>query len=73
MRDAWGLTPRELDVLRLLHLPRQAIGAQLKMSPSAVNMHIKNIFEKLEVDATGNHGAGRDQALQIARERGLLT
>ncbi len=50
---AGWLTPRELDVLRLLAEGRSnpAIGAALSISPRTVAGHVEGIFRKLEVDS----------------------
>lgn len=61
------LTPRELDVLRLIrdgHRNKQ-IAKKLAIAETTVNFHIKNLVEKL--------GArDRTHALTIALRRGLL-
>lgn len=46
-----GLTPRELEVLRLLAdgLPYQQIAEQLGISPRTVNIHVSSIYKKLEI------------------------
>ena len=45
------LTPRELDVLRLLRsdLGGPDIARELRVSPNTMRTHTKNIFEKLGV------------------------
>ena len=51
--DALGLTPREIDVLRLLahgHSNRE-IGEALFISPRTVNFHVTNLLAKLELDS----------------------
>ncbi|HRO89058.1 MAG TPA: LuxR C-terminal-related transcriptional regulator, partial [Promineifilum sp.] len=60
------LSPRELDVLRLLAagLSNQEIAATLVITVGTAKWHVHNIFEKL--------GArGRTQAVARAREQGL--
>ena len=49
------LTPRELQVLRLMAEGRsnQGIVAALKVSPSAVEKYVTNIFIKLDLPPTG--------------------
>ena len=50
---ALGLTPREIDVLRLLahgHSNRE-IGEALFISPRTVNFHVTNLLAKLELDS----------------------
>ena len=48
------LTPRELDVLRLMAEGRsnQGVAAGLNISPSAVEKHVNNIFIKLDLPPT---------------------
>jgi DNA-binding CsgD family transcriptional regulator len=50
-RDSAGLSPRELEVLRLVAAGRsnQAIAAELAISDRTVERHISNIFTKLGV------------------------
>ena len=61
------LTDRERAVLGLLptHLSSSEIAQRLVVAPSTVRSHIKRIYSKL-----GAHS--RDQAVQIARDQGLL-
>jgi DNA-binding NarL/FixJ family response regulator len=62
-----GLTPRELDVLRLIrdgHRNKQ-IAKKLDIAETTVNYHIKNIVDKLGAK-------DRTHALTIAVRRGLL-
>jgi DNA-binding CsgD family transcriptional regulator len=51
--DAHGLTPRELEVLRLVSDGRtnKAIAAQLVLSERTVHRHMSNIFTKLGVSS----------------------
>ena len=61
------LTPRELDVLRLIrdgHRNKQ-IADQLSISETTVNFHIKNIVDKLQAN-------DRTHAVTIALRRGLI-
>ena len=60
------LTPRELEVLRLIAAGRRnrEIAEQLVLSEKTVGNHISNIFSKLQV-------ADRVQAIFRAREAGL--
>ncbi|MEU8303733.1 AAA family ATPase [Actinomadura sp. NPDC048955] len=64
---AFGLTPRELDVLRLLAGGRtnQQIAAALFISANTVATHVTRILTKLGA-------ASRTQAAAKARESGLL-
>jgi predicted ATPase/DNA-binding CsgD family transcriptional regulator len=54
-----GLTTREVEVLRLLSagLTNSQIAAQLVVSPTTVNAHLRNIYNKLDV--TSRSGATR--------------
>lgn len=61
------LTPRELEVLRLIqngHRNKE-IAAQLEISENTVNFHIKNIVDKLRAK-------DRTHAVTVALRRGLL-
>jgi DNA-binding CsgD family transcriptional regulator len=63
----YGLTGRELAVLRLLaagHTNAQ-IGAELYISPKTAGVHVSNILRKLGV-------SGRVQAAALAERAGLL-
>lgn len=61
------LSPRELDVLRLIAdgLSNQAIGDRLFLALSTVKGYVANIFGKLDVER-------RTEAVARARELGLL-
>ena len=63
----YGLTGRELAVLRLLAAGRTnaQIGAELYISPKTAGVHISNILRKLGV-------SGRVQAAALAERAGLL-
>jgi DNA-binding NarL/FixJ family response regulator len=63
----YGLTERELDVLRLLtHGRRNAeIGAELFISPRTAGVHVTNILRKLGV-------TNRIQAAALAERAGLF-
>jgi len=66
-RAAYGLTGRELTVLRLLaagHTNAQ-IGAELYISPKTAGVHVSSILRKLGV-------SGRVQAAAVAERAGLL-
>lgn len=62
-----ALTPRELEVLGLIRegLRNKQIAAQLSVSETTVNFHIKNLTQKLGAN-------DRAHALAIALRRGLL-
>jgi len=62
-----ALTERELEVLRLIAkgLRNKEIGAALDIAEDTVKVHIKNIFEKLEV-------IDRTQAVVSAAQRGFI-
>jgi len=64
---AFGLTGRELAVLRLLAAGRTnaQIGAELYISPKTAGVHVSNILRKLGV-------SGRVQAAALAERAGLL-
>jgi DNA-binding CsgD family transcriptional regulator len=63
----YGLTGRELAVLRLLAAGRTnaQIGAELYISPTTAGVHVSNILRKLSV-------SGRVQAAMLAERAGLL-
>jgi DNA-binding CsgD family transcriptional regulator len=65
-RDRFGLTPRELEVLRLLiaGLTNADIGVELGLSPRTVGVHVSRILHKLGA-------ARRTEAAEIARRSGL--
>ncbi len=65
--EAYGLTDRELDVLRLLAAGRTnaQIGAELYISPKTASVHVSSIFRKLGVSS-------RVQAASLAERAGLL-
>jgi len=64
----YGLTGRELAVLRLLAagLTNAQIGAELYMSPKTAGVHVSSILRKLGV-------SGRVQAATVAERAGLLS
>jgi DNA-binding NarL/FixJ family response regulator len=61
------LSPRELDVLRLLAQgkPNKIIGADLAITEVTVKSHVQSVFRKLNV-------LSRTEALAVATRRGLL-
>jgi LuxR family maltose regulon positive regulatory protein len=61
------LTSREMDVLRLLeeNITNQEIARRLVLSNETIKVHLKHIFQKLEV-------TDRRQAVRRARELNLL-
>ena len=63
----YGLTGRELTVLRLLAAGRTnaQIGTELYISPKTAGVHVSNILHKLGV-------SGRVQAAAVAERAGLL-
>src|SRR5262249_60214561 len=63
----FGLTARELAVLRLLATGQTnaQIGAELFISPRTAGVHVTNILRKLGV-------SGRVQAAAVAERAGLL-
>lgn len=58
------LTPRQLEILSLLHLPNKEIGLRLGLAEVTVKMHVSAIFRVLDV-------ANRTQAMQVARNLAL--
>ena len=62
------LTPREMDVLRLLAqgLPNRKIAARLSINERTVKYHVGAILAKLEA-------ANRTEAVMRAIEQGLVT
>jgi DNA-binding SARP family transcriptional activator/DNA-binding CsgD family transcriptional regulator/tetratricopeptide (TPR) repeat protein len=62
-----GLTPRELEVLRLVAAGRsnRQIGEELFISTKTASVHVSNILAKLGV-------AGRGEAAAVAHRDGLL-
>ena len=64
---SYGLTSREVTVLRLLAAGRTnaQIGAELFISPKTASVHVSNILRKLGV-------SGRAQAAATAERAGLL-
>lgn len=62
-----SLTPRELDVLRLIAqgLDNKEIASRLCLSEKTVKTHVANIFQKLDVKS-------RTQAALLALEKGLV-
>ncbi|HEY3505749.1 MAG TPA: response regulator transcription factor [Actinocatenispora sp.] len=66
-RDLSGLTPRELEVLRLLGrgLSNTELAAGLHLSEATVKTHVAHIFAKLDL-------RDRAQAVVVAYETGLV-
>jgi len=66
-RDQGGLTPREMDVLRLISsgLSNQAIADRLHISEHTVHRHVANTLTKLDVPS-------RSAAVAHAAKLGLL-
>jgi DNA-binding CsgD family transcriptional regulator len=65
--ESSGLTPRELDILRLVATGRtnRAIADELVISEKTVARHISNIFTKIDVSS-------RSAATAYAYDRGLV-
>src|SRR5271170_1693485 len=61
------LTPRELEVLRLLAegKPNKLIGADLVITEVTVKSHVQSVFRKLNV-------LSRTEAIAVANRKGLL-
>lgn len=65
--NAEALTPRELEVLRLVAegKPNKLIGADLAITEVTVKSHVQSVFRKLNV-------LSRTEAIAVATRRGLL-
>ena len=63
-----ALTPRELEVLRLMAqgLPNRKIADQLQVNERTIKHHVSEILSKLGVD-------NRTQAITFAATHGLIT
>jgi DNA-binding NarL/FixJ family response regulator len=63
----WGLTEREVGVLRLMAIGRnnREIGQVLAISPNTVANHVRSILEK-------TYTANRTEAAAFANREGLL-
>jgi DNA-binding NarL/FixJ family response regulator len=66
-REAYVLSPREVEILRSLEkgFTYQEIADALSISSNTVHSHIKKMYEKL-------HAEGRQDALIKARKKGIL-
>jgi two-component system NarL family response regulator len=62
-----ALTPRELEVLRLVAdgKPNKLIGSDLAITEVTVKSHVQSVFRKLNV-------LSRTEAIAVANRRGLL-
>lgn len=67
VRPPVEMTPRELEVLRLLAegLSNKAIAQALSVSPRTVNFHLDNIYSKLEINS-------RTEAVVYALQHSLI-
>ena len=65
--NAEELTPRELEVLRLVAdgKPNKLIGSDLAITEVTVKSHVQSVFRKLNV-------LSRTEAIAVANRRGLL-
>jgi NarL family two-component system response regulator LiaR len=65
--EALGITPRELEILHLIAagLSNREIAGKLFVSENTVKTHSSRVFDKL-------NARRRTQAVQIAKEQGLL-
>jgi DNA-binding NarL/FixJ family response regulator len=66
-RERFGLSPREMEVLRLLRdgLSIPAIAARMFIAPSTTKTYVARLYDKLGAD-------NRAQALMIATHHGLI-
>lgn len=66
-RDALGISPRELEILREIAAghSNKEIAARLHVSPSTVKTHVANLLDKLDARR-------RTEATRKARELGLV-
>ncbi len=58
------LTPRQVEIISLLHLSNKEIGLRLGVAEVTVKMHVSSVFRVLNV-------ANRTQAMQAARRLSL--
>ena len=65
--EALGVTPRELEILELIAagLSNKEIAARVFVSENTVKTHSRRLFDKLGAKR-------RTQAVQLAKERGLI-
>jgi DNA-binding CsgD family transcriptional regulator len=65
--ERFGLTPRELEILRLIAegLSNREIAERVHVSENTVKTHSTNLFAKL-------NARRRTQAVQIAKEAGVI-
>jgi DNA-binding CsgD family transcriptional regulator len=65
--QARGITPRELEILRLIAdgLSTREMAERLFVSENTVKTHCKRLFDKLEVNR-------RTKAIQVAKTLGLI-
>ncbi len=63
-----GITPRELEILKLIAqgLSNREIAAKLYVTENTVKTHARHVFDKLGAKR-------RTQAVQLGKEMGLLT
>lgn len=66
--DAYGLTPREREILQHLvdGASKREIAERLFLSPHTVDVHVRNVYVKLEVHSRG-------EAVATALRSGLAT
>ena len=65
--DKYNITPREVQVLELLArgFSYRMIGIECSISPETVKRHLKNIYQKLEVNS-------RSEAVFEASSLGII-
>lgn len=62
-----GLTPRELEIARLVarRKSNKGVGKELGISPRTVSTHLSNVYQKLDISSRG-------ELADLIREKGLL-
>ena len=66
------LTPRQLQILRLVVLSNREIAARLGISHRTVNNHLNDMYDRLNIDGDASVGK-RTLALLAALQAGVVT